>query len=150
MINNCESEGADNDITIINLLIGGLVTQHFIDAYLELLVNSQYGKRENRVIASINAGVWMYRDIGLGGSSVHESNDRMRSKVASKMKNHPIVLWPLFIPGTKVGHWLLAVIYPTLRVVALLDSSIDKKTHAIIFEVQKNLPTSCHNCLDTS
>lgn len=127
----------ESHINLVGLATSGMVLQNDIDNYFELLANSQYGPIKDRVVGALSSSIWLYEDVGICTNVGNPSCPVSAKEVAEKkMNSHAIVLWPLFIP-CKIGHWVLAVIYPKTNHVALIDSSIDKNIHGQVFEVRR-------------
>jgi hypothetical protein len=130
-----EQENDDGVFSLLDLVLGNSIAGHTIDDYLDVIVQLQYGQKETRVFGFIRTSVWLYGDVGL-----RKSDDRCpkatRDLIRSTLEQQKIVFWPLHVASGRVGHWVLAVMYPGAKRICLFDSSCDDKSLREIGEVR--------------
>jgi hypothetical protein len=116
-------------VNLVGLATGGLVLQNDIDDYITLLIDSQYCPLTERAVGALRSTIWLYYT-----NPETPCPENLKAMAAQTLKSTDIVLWPLF-NDCEVGHWLLVVIYTRSNHVCLIDSCVDEKHHAEVFQV---------------
>lgn len=129
---------------LVDAAMKGPVTLEVLTSYIDIALGSQYGPESGRMFGTIHAGVYLHNDVGEIPGATHSCPPSVRNDVRQKFEKHKALFWVITSPGEKMGHWFLAVIYPTFRKVALIDSCFDQKIHKSVARVCFRHSTNSH------
>jgi hypothetical protein len=136
LVQTKNDEGDAGQQALMDVVMHGSMTFDALLSYIDLVLGSQYGPQSERMFSSINPGIFLYNDVGLMKEAPNKCPDSKRKDVKELFTKHKILFWVLCIPGQKCNHWILAVIYPTYRKIALIDSCYDPKIHISVEDVR--------------
>ena len=122
---------------MFDVVLGEIVSANVIDIFIASLLSNQGGPRRFRVSNSVSSTVSQTKELGLDLNSRYTCTNNYKEKLKFMLTSNREIFWPIRV-NTKCGkgHWILAMVYPTLRTITTIDSSLQiqrlKKIHKVV------------------